>query len=417
MASFQDTFGVGEQLQSKDTTISSYDALKDKVVGLYFSAHWCPPCRGFTPKLVDFYNKLKATGRNFEIVFVSSDKNQKEFDEYYSEMPWLALPYSDRDRKNALSKKFKVSGIPSFIIMDTDGSTICKDGRSEVMEDSEGKNFPWKPKSLSELIGDSFVNSKGESLGLDAIEGKTIGLYFSAHWCPPCKGFTPVLAKTYEKVKASGKEFEIVFISSDRDEDGFKEYLGEMPWIALPYSKRTEKSALSKHFEVNGIPSLVILDSEYGVINGEARNSIDADPEGKKFPWFPPPVSVFPAGVDKLNDNTCCVALLENLDDGDQQEALDVLESFVKELKGSSSENEEMIFLASTGGDSIAPQIRKLTDQTTPKDGPELLILDIPDDGAYYLPSVAVESITAETLKSLMSDFKSKKLEKKQLKK
>ena len=72
-----------------------------KTVGIYFSAHWCPPCRGFTPKLAEFYKKYH-TEKNFEIVFVSSDKNEGEFQEYYKEMPWLALPYSDRDRKVSL---------------------------------------------------------------------------------------------------------------------------------------------------------------------------------------------------------------------------------------------------------------------------------------------------------------------------
>ena len=31
-----------------------------EAVGIYFSAHWCPPCRGFTPKLVESYEKMTA---------------------------------------------------------------------------------------------------------------------------------------------------------------------------------------------------------------------------------------------------------------------------------------------------------------------------------------------------------------------
>ena len=68
---------------------------------MYFSAHWCPPCRGFTPKLAEWYNNFKKlpNGDKLEIVFVSSDRDEKTFKEYYAEMPWLALPYADRDKK------------------------------------------------------------------------------------------------------------------------------------------------------------------------------------------------------------------------------------------------------------------------------------------------------------------------------
>ena len=76
---------------------------KDRVLGIYFSAEWCPPCKGFTPKLVDFYNKLKGkeTNLKFEIVFVSWDKDEASFKDYFGGMPWLALPFEvdGKDKK------------------------------------------------------------------------------------------------------------------------------------------------------------------------------------------------------------------------------------------------------------------------------------------------------------------------------
>jgi len=76
-----------------------------RVIGLYFSAHWCPPCRAFTPQLVDWYNTFKAQaarGKDLDIVFVSSDKDEQTFLEYFKEMPWYSLHFAERDKKVGL---------------------------------------------------------------------------------------------------------------------------------------------------------------------------------------------------------------------------------------------------------------------------------------------------------------------------
>merc|ERR1712100_287490 len=194
---------------------------------LYFSAHWCPPCRGFTPQLAQWYStSLKAKG--LEVVFVSSDRDEQSFKDYFGEMPWLALPFSDRERKAALSKKFKVNGIPTIVILDAEGKVITKDGRSALSSDPTGEEFPWKPKTFQEIMGGAkLLGEGGKEANAEALQGKTLALYFSAHWCPPCKAFTPKLAETYKKLKQRAQDggrkddFEFVFVSSDRDQSAF----------------------------------------------------------------------------------------------------------------------------------------------------------------------------------------------------
>ena len=63
-----------------------------KLVGIYYSMHTCPPCREFTPLLSSLYEELNEDQKVIEIIYFSGDKNEEQFEEYFSEMPWLALP-------------------------------------------------------------------------------------------------------------------------------------------------------------------------------------------------------------------------------------------------------------------------------------------------------------------------------------
>ena len=59
----------------------------------YFSAHWCPPCRNFTPKLAEFYNKAKGLGNEITIHFISGDSDAASYKEYFGTMPWDSHGY------------------------------------------------------------------------------------------------------------------------------------------------------------------------------------------------------------------------------------------------------------------------------------------------------------------------------------
>jgi len=396
-------------------SVSTADALSGKkVVGLYFSAHWCPPCRGFTPVLAKCYTE-NYSAKGMEIVFVSSDRDEASFKSYFGEeQPWLALPYSAREIKAKLSKKYKVQGIPSFIILDGEtGATITADGRECVSEDPTGKDLPWKPPGFWDALGSEFLSgTEGETVDVDELKSsaKYIGLYFSAHWCPPCRGFTPDLIKAYkEHLKAKG--LEIIFVSSDRDQASFMEYYGSMPWLAIPQGD-ARKAKLSKLFGVEGIPSFAVVDAATGeTINGNARGKVSSDPTGAKFPWIPPAlVDIDDDGPDGINDELSLVALLEKCDAATTAAAVEALSKVAEASKAAKADT--LFFVAPKEG-QIAGKIRELTKLGAASATPQLVLLDIPDEGGYYV-SPATE-VTADTIGAFLEGHKSKALERKQL--
>ena len=51
--------------------------------------------KAFSSELIIAYNKLKESGRNFEIIYVNCDKDERAWQEYVENIPWLALPFAD----------------------------------------------------------------------------------------------------------------------------------------------------------------------------------------------------------------------------------------------------------------------------------------------------------------------------------
>eukprot|EP00540_Astrosyne_radiata_P021032 CAMPEP_0116828924 /NCGR_PEP_ID=MMETSP0418-20121206/3913_1 /TAXON_ID=1158023 /ORGANISM="Astrosyne radiata, Strain 13vi08-1A" /LENGTH=321 /DNA_ID=CAMNT_0004457841 /DNA_START=152 /DNA_END=1114 /DNA_ORIENTATION=+ len=106
----------GNLLQGPNKAISLEDALGGKeFVLLYASAHWCSPCRQFTPMLTKWYQSL--TRKNVEVVFLSADHDERGFESYFQSMPWLAVPFDDETRENLMGY-IRVTGIPRLVVLD-----------------------------------------------------------------------------------------------------------------------------------------------------------------------------------------------------------------------------------------------------------------------------------------------------------
>ena len=57
------------------TTVGASRSSETKLLVLYFSMHNCPPCREFTPLLVELYNETNENGKIMEVVFCSGDQD------------------------------------------------------------------------------------------------------------------------------------------------------------------------------------------------------------------------------------------------------------------------------------------------------------------------------------------------------
>ena len=176
---------------------------------------------------------------------------------------------------------------------------------------------------FNNLLGQTLL-SKDSSGNVSSIETKTAlhnarfcALYFSASWCGPwcvilpvnvhsftnefltlfshtlylflfiftysvfyasfiSRKFSPVLAELYMTLKEGplpSHGLEIVFVSSDRDQDQFNQYYGKMPWLSLPFDKQSIKQSLSMRFGVRGIPALIVLDAITGAVVVSADQS------------------------------------------------------------------------------------------------------------------------------------------------
>jgi len=94
--------------------------------------------------LAEMYEHLTETHptHGLEIVFVSSDRDEHSFGQYYNTMPWKAIPFNSLQFvKQALNMTYGVRGIPAFVVLDAVSGEVvvsADESRREVVTACRG---------------------------------------------------------------------------------------------------------------------------------------------------------------------------------------------------------------------------------------------------------------------------------------
>jgi thiol-disulfide isomerase/thioredoxin len=105
---------------------------KKKIFAFYYSADWCPPCHVFTPELNSEYVKLRAQYPEFELIFVSRDRSEKDMKEYMAsaKMPYPAIEYEKLKRLDQINR-LASQGFPYLLVTDANGKELIGKGRED----------------------------------------------------------------------------------------------------------------------------------------------------------------------------------------------------------------------------------------------------------------------------------------------
>ncbi|CAL9188682.1 unnamed protein product [Musa hybrid cultivar] len=299
--------------------ISSLDGKK---FGLFLSDNCYE--RIVTDDLIKVYNQLSSEGRDFEIVFVSCDSCEETFNRYFSDMPWLAVPFADSDTRERLHDhfgSFEEYYPAQLVIYDAAiGMVVNEEGLRAVAK--YGVNgYPFtvkrfyeleaaakKERSLRSLLvsqsRDYLISNDGSKVAVSDLEGKIVAFYFWINIPDKYGGpdkLTLVLAEIYRKLKEAGESFEVVLVPLEDNKSSYEQGLASMPWLAIPFEDEgCEK--LVRYFELwpFQLPTVLVIGadgkimlknydrliSKYGVLAWEAfpfsKEQLDLLPEKAK---------------------------------------------------------------------------------------------------------------------------------------
>ncbi|CAB9519058.1 nucleoredoxin-like [Seminavis robusta] len=405
-------FGADTQLWCASTNqyASASEVLSNKVVVILFSAYWCGPCRRFSPLLKTLYENLRKQPRKeeFEFVYCSMDNYTTEYKHYASTMPWWSLPPQSpvTDRLRTI---YKSEGIPHLCVIDAEGNLLCGDAVNEAMEDTAGARFPWRcPKAVEEILPDTYVKNDQTYHPTAELDNKYLMLYFGAGWCPRSTAFTRKVVRAYRALKRTRDDFEMLYVSSDRDRRAFKETHSQMPFGAIPFGDRYAKNKLAHFLGIRGIPALLIFGprppggGNRPLINANIREVFERGDHMREFPYHPNSYGDINRVTADIQQHRFVIVFHEAGDDYDQDEIREALQEASK-IYNESGTGKPIKFCWAFSFSGLCESLRSVLRLGMPKDAPAMILLDIPDSGAFYVcPESHSTDITADCILNFM---------------
>lgn len=177
-----------------------------------------------------------------------------------------------------------------------------------------------------------------------------------------------------------------------------------MPWLSLGYNNPAV-TKLKQILGIEGIPTFVMCNTDLVPVTAEGVEAVKAS-GAEGFPWLPNAVKDLNLEPDDINAKPCLVFFMDKCGcpDDVKEQKIEALSAVADQIKDAVS-----IFYVRESGD-VSNQIRGMLQNDA---CPLLAIVDIPDNGGYYIAESA--ELTPENIVAFVQGFANKTIERKQM--
>ena len=188
-------------------------------------------------------------------------------------------------------------------------------------------------------------------------------------------------------------------------------FLKDTPFCAIPFEETEAREGLEMRLDIASYPTLVMLgprpiddDDNFGdrpIINSEVRTVIENGDYITDFPFYPKPWGDLCKTTDDINSHKCWVVFHEG---GDEEEQMEV-EYAVRDAAEEFRSGDELVkfYWAFDPDAPLSANIRKACNLGPIGELPSMVLLDIPNDGTYYVSDFG--DITEDTIIDFLGNY------------